>query len=88
MDNKTMPATDRQKVAIARIMPILSPEQINKLTKHQAWEIIANHSRTWRQFYATNRQKALLRRWGLWRDGLTRGEASDLIDAQLEGQPY
>ena len=44
-----------------------------------ASEIIGWHSRNWRSYSPTRRQETFLRNWGRWKEGLTRGEASDLI---------
>jgi hypothetical protein len=38
---------------------------------------------SWRARPASDKQRALLERWGQWREGLTAGEASDVIAARV-----
>lgn len=40
----------------------------------------------WRREPATEKQVARLVRWGLWRDGLTKGDAADLISGRIAEQ--
>ncbi len=76
MDEELPPATPEQwEYLRARGYRIARP-----LTEHEADMMIRRHRREWRNFYPTDRQIAVLRRHGLWREGITRGEASRLID--------
>jgi hypothetical protein len=46
---------------------------------------LADPRAPWRQYPATPKQAEVLCRRGMWRPGLTRGEASDLIASGRRG---
>jgi hypothetical protein len=53
---------------------------INKpLDRAEAWHLINDLVNNQRQLPPTQKQELFLRKRGHWRDGLTRGEACDLI---------
>lgn len=45
--------------------------------------ILSRRDAAWRKRPPTEKQAVLLRKWGLWRDGLTAGDASDVIGARM-----
>ncbi len=71
----------------AEKLECLLPEgtPISHLSCYQAAAMIKLHDPTaaWRQEPASDRQKQFLERRGLWREGLTKGEASDLIEKEI-----
>ena len=75
--------TWRQAEALRRLLP--EGTRIEHLSRWEAAGLIRLHSphAAWRREPPTPRQEKFLRRRGLWREGLTRGEASDLIAEAL-----
>ena len=75
--------TWRQAEALRRLLPEGTP--IGHLNRWEAAGLIKMHSphAAWRREPPTDRQEQFLRPRGLWREGLTRGEASDLIGVAL-----
>jgi hypothetical protein len=76
--------TWRQAEALRQLLPEGTP--IEHLSRWKAAGLIKLHApnAAWRREPPTPWQERFLRLRGLWRDGLTRGEASDLIAAALE----
>jgi hypothetical protein len=75
--------TWRQAEALRRLLPEGTP--IGHLSRWEAAGLIKMHSphAAWKREPPTDRQEQFLRPRGLWREGLTRGEASDLIGEAL-----
>ena len=86
MDDHLEPGslTWRQAEALRRLLP--EGARIEHLSRWGAAGLIKMHSphAAWRREPPTPRQEEFLRRRGLWRGGLSRGEASDLIARALE----
>jgi hypothetical protein len=76
--------TWRQALELRRLLP--EGTEVGHLSRYEAAGLIRLHSphARWRREPATQRQKDFLGHRGLWRDGLTRGEASDLIGEALK----
>jgi hypothetical protein len=76
--------TWRQAEELRRLLPEGTP--IGHLSRYEAAGLIKLHTPTaaWRRAVPTARQEEFLRKRGLWRQGLTRGEAADLIGETLE----
>ncbi len=68
-----------QAVELRRLLPEGAP--IGHLSRWEAAGLIAllSPNASWRRKPPTDRQVNFLRSHGRWREGLTRGEASDLI---------
>jgi hypothetical protein len=85
MDDHLEPGslTWRQAEALRQLLPEGTP--ICHLSRSDAAGLIQLHSphAAWRREPPTPRQEEFLRPRGLWREGLTRGEASDLIAEAL-----
>jgi hypothetical protein len=75
--------TWRQAEELRRLLP--EGTRIEHLSRWEAAGLIKLHSphAAWRREPPTPRQEEFLRRRGLWREGLTRGAASDLITEAL-----
>jgi hypothetical protein len=71
--------TEPQKKVLFRILERSEWPTIETLTMSDAWKLIHNHSLGWRDDKATDRQKVFLKSRGLWQEGMTKGEASDVI---------
>ncbi len=73
-----------QAEELRRLLPDGTP--ISHLSRYEAAGLIRLHSptATWRQEPASTRQQEFLQRRGLWREGLTKGEASELIREAIE----
>src|SRR5947209_7914621 len=84
MASRFGPATERQCWVIRKVCPHLKESEIEALTLEQASDLIARHSENWRGYPPTYWQERFLRTWEQWRPGLTRGEASGLIEAIKE----
>jgi hypothetical protein len=86
MDDHLEPGslTWRQAEELRRLLPEGTP--ICHLSRSDAAGLIRLHSphAAWRREPPTPRQEGFLRLRGLWRGGLSRGEASDLIARALE----
>ena len=78
--------TWRQAEELRRLLPEGTRIRIEDLSRSEAAGLIKMHSphAAWRREPPTPRQEEFLRRRGLWRGGLSRGEASDLIARALE----
>ncbi len=71
--------TWRQALELRRLLP--EGTRIDHLSRWEATGLIALHSpyAPWRKKPPSSRQEEFLRIHGQWREGLTRGKASDLI---------
>jgi hypothetical protein len=69
--------------ALRRLLP--EGTRIEHLSRWEAAGLIQMHSphAAWRREPPTSRQQEFLQARGLWREGLTRGAASDLITEAL-----
>jgi len=76
-----LPATPRQIAALCEILPLEHHANIQRLTADEAHFLLSRNKQLWRNTPVTERQEHYLRSHGLWRDGLTRGTASELIAA-------
>jgi hypothetical protein len=80
-DNSLEPGslTWRQALALRRLLP--EGTRTDHWTRQAAATFIQLHDpdAPWRQEPASDRQKRFLQLRGLWREGLTKGEASNLI---------
>jgi len=56
------------------------------ITGYEAEKLIARYCIGWRSLAATRGQEVFLRGYGHWHHDLTRGEASDIIDALKSGR--
>jgi len=76
---ESQPLTQTQVWVPRKLLSKVAP--IDHLTHYQAAGQIAiqDPKPPWRGKPATARQEDFLRLRGLWRDGMTRGEASDII---------
>ena len=77
--------TWRQAEALRRLLPEGTRIRIEHLSRWEAAGLIKMYSphAAWRREPPTPRQEKFLRRRDLWREGLTRGAASDLIAEAL-----
>ena len=75
--------TWRQAEELRRLLPEGTPTA--HLSRYAAAGLIRLHSPNafWRRQPPTEKQVSFLRRRGLWRDGLTRGDAAALIDEKI-----
>jgi hypothetical protein len=75
-----------QALALERLLPEGTP--ISHLSRYKAAALIQLHDpdAPWRREPASRRQRKFLQLRGLWRAGLTKGEASNLIQKALENQ--
>jgi hypothetical protein len=73
-----------QAMELRRLLPEGTP--IGHLSRYEAAGLIQLHTPTaaWRGEPASDRQKKFLQRHRLWREGLTKGEASELISKAIE----
>jgi hypothetical protein len=71
--------TQKQIHVLYDILHYTEWPRIKTMSQREAWELIRDHSLSWRGYPATDRQKQRLMLRGLWREGMTRGEASKLI---------
>ena len=80
--------TWRQAEELRRVLP--KGTRIEHLSRWAAAGLIRLRSphAAWRREPPTPRQEEFLRPRGLWREGLTRGEASDLIAEALKKERY
>jgi hypothetical protein len=80
--------TWRQAEELRRLLPEGTP--IGHLSRYQAPGLIKLHdpNARWRREPPTRSQEDFLRGRGLWREGLTRGEASDLIGQAIERERH
>jgi hypothetical protein len=76
--------TLRQAEALRRLLP--EGSNVSHLSRYEAAGLIKllDPDARWRLLPPSERQKAFLTKYDLWQDGLTRGEAADLIDQALE----
>jgi len=72
-------ATERQIEVLNKILDPKDRSEIPTMTKLRASQLIQFHSANWRHSPATEKQKRLLTSHGQWYDGMTKGDASDLI---------
>lgn len=70
------PATEAQK----RFLKAMNVYVFPFTTVEQASRLIEENLPRWEKQPATRDQEFILRRKQLWRDGMTRGEAKELID--------
>jgi hypothetical protein len=80
--------TWRQAEALRRLVPAGTP--IGLLSRYEAAGLLklADPNARWRRKLPTPRQREFLWDRGLWRPGLTRGEASDLISEAIERERH
>ena len=77
------PATPRQKEALYGILDPNNWPEVPRVTKRVAGRVIGEHARGWRNDPATDKQMRLLASRNLYRPGMRKGEASDLIGRML-----
>jgi hypothetical protein len=74
--------TERQEAFLARNM--IHPDR--PIDFYEASDVIGRFVRARRQMSPTARQEKFLKDHGKWRDGMSRGEAFDLIGRILAGR--
>ena len=80
-----VPATEKQ-LAVLRRHGILSEYQMTD--RHTAWRAINELVRLGRELRPTEAQEYTLKQNGLWRDGMTRGEAWDIINEMYQPDQF
>jgi hypothetical protein len=89
--HEDQPATERQRRVLYSILPANMHGRIPRMTKAVANLCIAARQQQWSALPPTDQQIAFLRRHHAWRDGIKRGEASEIIStikkAQLRDDP-
>jgi len=56
--------------------------------RRSAGSILVRKDVAWRKDGATDKQRARLERWGLWQDGMTKGQANDIIGRRIAQRVY
>ena len=80
-DRPFIPATEKQ-LAVLRKHGMLADHQI--IDRHTAWSKIKELVRLERESRPTERQEYTLKENGLWREGMSRGEAWDIINGMYQ----
>ena len=78
------PATKRQIELLYKLLPLDKHTLIPTMTTDAAHLMISRYYATGDRFSPTSRQEYYLRNHGLWREGLTREEANELIAAEKQ----
>jgi hypothetical protein len=73
-------ATEKQIAVLTKLLEPSQHSKIPTMARRQASQFLLVHrGHDWRQEPATDSQRAFLSKHGQWKDGLTKGDASDLI---------
>jgi hypothetical protein len=56
------------------------------ISSHEADQLIKRNKARWESLPPTDKQAFVLRQRGRWRDGMTRGEATELIERLKTGE--
>ncbi len=73
--------TEKQIEVLYKLLDPSRWHTIKSMTKSEAWQIINAHYVGWRQDPATEKQRKFLEAHQRWTDGMTKGEASDVISS-------
>ena len=79
--NPAQPASEAQRDCLAQLGVAVGP----RLSSYEADRLIREHREQWALLPATDAQRGFLRKKGRWREGMGRGEATELIGRLTAG---